>query len=107
MDLTTILLVGASGDERFSDDLQSRLEESGFKVLRDVDDASVTKASVAVVVLSGNDNPFLADDLTKIQAAYKPVLTVALDDVDIPASFASYRVPKSGNSGLRLDAAAT
>src|SRR6266481_3591705 len=103
--MDTVLLIGPKADEPFTDDLQSSMEDAGFTVLRIADPASLTQATTAIAVVSGNEDPWLAEDLKKCHAAHKPVLVIALDDVEIPECMASYRCLQNSDSGVRMNSA--
>ncbi|MDZ4801870.1 MAG: DNA/RNA non-specific endonuclease [Bryobacteraceae bacterium] len=100
-DSCTMLLVGSPGDEAFTDELQTRLENCGFTVHRIVDTASLRDATVAVALLSAGTNPWLEKDLEQFAEAHKTVLTVGFDDVEPPPCLAHYRCPPDAATRLR------
>jgi DNA/RNA endonuclease G (NUC1) len=102
-----VLLVGSPGDESFTDDLQTRIEGLGFRVLRTVDEATIASAGVAVAVVSSAANPSLETDVAAFSAARKPLLVIGLDDGEAPACLAHYQCAADPDAKVRLAGAAT
>jgi DNA/RNA endonuclease G (NUC1) len=89
----TLFLTGGKEDETFTDDLQDRLEQRGFVVLRVADPVTLSQAGTAIAVLSAEKNPWFEGDLQMIQGARVPLLIVARGQVDLPECLAAYRGP--------------
>jgi len=89
----TLFLTGAKEDETFTDDLQDRLEKSGFEILRVPDSATISKATAAIAVLSSNQSAWIDSDLQMIREAHTPLLLITLDAFELPPCLAAYRCP--------------
>ncbi len=88
---TAVYLAGGQSDLGFTDTIHERLELSGFSVARLGTNQSMPGATAYIAVLSASENAWFAQDLSLIQSARKPLLVIALADIELPPCLASYR----------------
>jgi DNA/RNA endonuclease G (NUC1) len=89
----TLFLTAAKEDETLTDDLQHRLEERGFAILRNPDPVTFSQSTAAIAVLSSNQSAWFDDNLRMIRDAHLPLLIIARCELELPSCLAAYRCP--------------